>query len=396
MVPINLYFNFKDILRSPRIALSGKKIWIFITGNLIGYLFYWIFSYLSLLLSGYNLSNALSNFGLYPHIFNIGASSNSIFIYFLGLILWIFILFISSTATSRVILEELNGNHLFSISDAWIFSLKHWRTSTFTSITIVFIIITLLILGTFFTSMSSIPYAGSIIYFSLLPIIFFGSVFIIYTALVLINSLIYSPVIIASYEEDIMGTIFQSYSISWAQPWRVITYNIIILFLIIIGVETFSWFCINSYSLIYLISKHSFFWEESFNNIINLSFELVLPNYIIDNILHIRSNIINIDHNYFSIIHNVFEKQRSTIEQASTLDFISSILLSSFLFIILLSIISYSLSIFCVGQTISFLIFKKLTDDDDILQRFRDNHIENDKDKFFDKSFKLHQLKNKS
>ena len=255
MVPINLHFNFKDILRSPRIALSGKKIWIFITGNLIGYLFYWFISYLSLSLSGYNLSNGINKFGLYPHIFNIEASFYSIFIYSFGIIIWVFLLFISSTAVSRVTLQELNGNHLFSISDAWIFSLKHWKTSIFTPITIIFIIITLLILGVFFTLLNSIPYAGSIIYFSLFPIIFIGSVFIIYTALVLINSLIYSPAIIASYEEDIMGTIFQSYSISWAQPWRVITYNIIILTLIIIGVEVFSWFCMSSYSLIYLIAK---------------------------------------------------------------------------------------------------------------------------------------------
>jgi hypothetical protein len=395
MVPVSLYFNFKDILRSPRIALSGKKIWIFITGNLIGYLFYWIISYLSLVLSGYNLSDAFSNFGLYPHIFNIGASSNSIFIYSLGLIVWISLLFISSTAVSRVILEELNGNHLFSITDAWIFSLKHWKTSIFTPLTIMFIIITLLILGIFFTMLSSIPYAGSIIYFSLFPIIFFGSVFITYTAIVLVNSLIYSPAIIASYEEDIMGTIFQSYSISWAQPWRVITYNIIILILIIIGVEVFSWFCISSCSLIYFISKNSFISGENLNSIINLSFELVLPKNIIDNIFYIRS-IINIDNNYLSIILNIFEKQKLTFGQTSSLDLISSMLLSSFLFIILLSIFSYALSIFCVGQTISFLIFKKLTDDDDILKRSRDNSIEDDKNEFFNKNFKLHQLKNKS
>mgnify|MGYP003967896115 FL=1 len=395
MVPVSLYFNFKDILRSPRIALSGKKIWIFITGNLIGYLFYWIISYLSLVLSGYNLSDAFSNFGLYPHIFNIGASSNSIFIYSLGLIVWISLLFISSTAVSRVILEELNGNHLFSITDAWIFSLKHWKTSIFTPLTIMFIIITLLILGIFFTMLSSIPYAGSIIYFSLFPIIFFGSVFITYTAIVLVNSLIYSPAIIASYEEDIMGTIFQSYSISWAQPWRVITYNIIILILIIIGVEVFSWFCISSCSLIYFISKNSFISGENLNSIINLSFELVLPKNIIDNIFYIRS-IINIDNNYLSIILNIFEKQKLTFGQTSSLDLISSMLLSSFLFIILLSIFSYALSIFCAGQTISFLIFKKLTDDDDILKRSRDNSIEDDKNELFNKNFKLHQLKNKS
>ena len=30
MTPVSLYFNLKDIFLAPRIALSGKKIWIFV------------------------------------------------------------------------------------------------------------------------------------------------------------------------------------------------------------------------------------------------------------------------------------------------------------------------------------------------------------------------------
>ena len=371
---------------SPRIALSGKKIWTILTGNLIGYLSYWIISYLSLFLSGHNLLSSINKYGLYPHIFNSGTSSSSILVYSIGLLIWITFISISFTAVSRITLEELNGNHLFSISDAWIFSLKHSQTIIFTPLTIIFIIFTLLIITILLTLLYSIPYAGSIIITSLFPIFFVGSVFIIYTALVLTNSLIYSSAIIASYEEDIMGTIFQSYSITWSQPWRVITYNFILLILIVIGLVVYSWFCINSYGLIYLIYNHSFIFGDSFKSIMSFSFELVFPNYIIDNILFLQSHIINTDHNYLSIINNIFEKQRTTNIQFSSLDYINSILSSSFLFIILLSIISYCLSIFCVGQTISFLIFKKLTDDDDILYRFRKNQTADDLDQFSDEN----------
>ena len=104
-----------------------------------------------------------------------------------------------------------------------------------------------------------------------------------------------------------------------------------------------------------------------------------------------KLNIVSTDHNYLSIIINFFEKQRPTIVQFSNLDYISSILSSSFLFIILLSIISYCLSIFCVGQTISFLIFKKLTDDDDILYRFHKNQITDDLNQFSDENLEYHQ-----
>ena len=60
MGPMNLYFDFRDIFRAPRLALSGKKIWIFIVGNLAGYIVYWVFTYLSLVMSGIEFGDALS------------------------------------------------------------------------------------------------------------------------------------------------------------------------------------------------------------------------------------------------------------------------------------------------------------------------------------------------
>jgi len=40
MEPMKLYFDVRDIFRAPRLALSGKKIWIFLVANLIGYVCY--------------------------------------------------------------------------------------------------------------------------------------------------------------------------------------------------------------------------------------------------------------------------------------------------------------------------------------------------------------------
>ena len=47
MVPVKLNFGITDIFLSPRLALSGKKIWTLTIGNLIGYLSYVTFSFLS-------------------------------------------------------------------------------------------------------------------------------------------------------------------------------------------------------------------------------------------------------------------------------------------------------------------------------------------------------------
>ena len=74
MGPMNLYFDFRDIFRAPRLALSGKKIWIFIVGNLAGYIVYWVFTYLSLVMSGIEFGDALSKYGLYPCLFGNDSS----------------------------------------------------------------------------------------------------------------------------------------------------------------------------------------------------------------------------------------------------------------------------------------------------------------------------------
>ena len=66
MGPMDLHFDFRDIFRAPRLALSGKKIWIFMTGNLAGFVAYWVLTYLALALAGLPLGDMVEKYGLYP------------------------------------------------------------------------------------------------------------------------------------------------------------------------------------------------------------------------------------------------------------------------------------------------------------------------------------------
>ena len=70
MGPMKLHFDIRDIFRAPRLALSGKKIWIFIVGNIVGYVSYWILTYVAFALAGINFSQAWSDYGLYPCLFS--------------------------------------------------------------------------------------------------------------------------------------------------------------------------------------------------------------------------------------------------------------------------------------------------------------------------------------
>ena len=78
MGPLKLYYDFRDLFLAPRLALSGKKIWILIIGNLIGFINYWILSYLSIILNNTTLPAAVEKYGLYPSLFDNNASCNGL------------------------------------------------------------------------------------------------------------------------------------------------------------------------------------------------------------------------------------------------------------------------------------------------------------------------------
>ena len=68
MIPYKLSYNYKDLFKSPRIALSGKKIWVFLVANLFGYASYWLATYIAILISGIPAKELLTIHGLYPSI----------------------------------------------------------------------------------------------------------------------------------------------------------------------------------------------------------------------------------------------------------------------------------------------------------------------------------------
>ena len=68
------------------------------------------------------------------------------------------------------------------------------------------------------------------------------------------------------------------------------------------------------------------------------------------------------------------------INSLSLSESFAGIILALSYFLIGLSIISYGLSIFVVGETLMFIIFKKISDDDNVLIRKDEDDIEEHED----------------
>ncbi|MFC1565788.1 hypothetical protein ACFL4B_02465 [Candidatus Neomarinimicrobiota bacterium] len=359
MEPIKLYFDIRDIFRSPRLALSGKKIWIFLKANLFGFAIYWILSYIAILLSGSNFNDALNNFGLYPCIFSVdNASLISHIIYWIGIAIWIISIFFACTAVSRITYKQLKGDDFYSVADARNFVKNHRYPIILSWISIILIAGFFILGAIIFALIGKIPYIGELLFALLYIVYFFGSVFTVYTLVVLITSLIYSPAIVATMEEDTMGTVFQSYSITWSQPWRLILYHLILLPISVIGLTIFKWFWFTGYKLINIIFGADWLMSLKLHNIVGWATDLVNPQFGFCKFANCSTSVENTAFLSF---------QGGTV--LSSTEYIAGTIVALILFILLLSIVSYGLSILSVGETIMFTIFKKKSNDENILDR---------------------------
>jgi hypothetical protein len=381
----NLHYNYKDLFLAPRLALSPKKIWVFIFGNLCGYIAYWILSYLSLVFSGVQINDAITDYGLFPCLYGNSGPLISWLIYYSGICIWLFFVLISITAVSRITVKQLKGDNFFSANDALDYAMKKWKSVIFAPLSIIFIIFILFIIACIFAMISSLPLIGDLSLPLFYIFYFLGGIFTVYSFIVFMVSLFFSPVIIGAIEEDTIGTVFHSYQITFNQPWRIITYHALLIPQIIIFINIFSWFYSMSFSLINLI--FGYFMGGRFENILGYAVSIVDTSWISsdtsmlniilekdlfrpltmasDLIEFILSSLIKFFNLILMALPNFyFDSYTGSLTAIET---ISGILLSIPLILLTLSVISYGLSILSVGETLIFIIFKKIMDGDNIL-----------------------------
>lgn len=372
MEPMKLYFDVRDIFRSPRLALSGKKIWIFLKANLFSFAVYWIFSYIALILGGTSFSDVISKFGLYPCIYSVeNVSLFSHIIYWIGVAIWVIAIFFACTAVSRITYKQLKGDDFYSVADARKFVKNHRYPIILSWVTILLIAAFFGLGAVIFALIGKIPFVGEILFALLYILYFFGAVFTVYTLIVFVTSFIYSPAIVATLEEDTMGTVFQSYSIAWSQPWRLVLYNLLLLPIVAIGVTVFKWFWFAGYQLINMIFSADWLMGTKLENIIEWATDLIKPQFGFCKFMCAST----------SGGESFTQQTLLSLQDGAALltsEYIAGTIIAIVLFILLMSIVSYGLSILSVGETIIFTILKKKSDDENILDRSDEDDISDD------------------
>jgi len=378
---MKLHFDIRDIFRAPRLALSGKKILVFVQALLVGYADYLILTYISFALAGYTFSETWSQYGLYPCLYGNPGPWYAYLIYWIGSILLLLSINFGCTAVSRITFKQLKGDEFYSSGDAWKYVRKHWHPVVFTSVSFAFILIFFFGLAAVFALLGKIPFVGEFLFVIPYLLYFFGAIFTIYTAVVFGVSFLYAPAIIAAYEEDTMGTVFNSYSITWSQPWRIILYHHVLIPIGALGGFIFVKFWIAGYHLLNSFFGCDWFMGTKLANIVAYASNIVCPSSICNSLTACFSSCTSAC--CANLSGCVLTPTNADLASISGTETVAGVLLAVFLFLLILTAIGYVLSICSVGETLMFIIFKKKSDDDNILERKDEDDLEDDDENDF-------------
>ena len=377
MDTMKLHFDVRDIFRAPRLALSGKKILVFVQALFVGYADYLILTYLSFALAGYTFSETWSQYGLYPCLSGNPAPWYACVVYGIGVVCLLLAINFGCTAVSRITFKQLKGDEFYSSGDAWKYVKKHWHPVVFTSVSFAFILIFFFGMAAVFALVGKIPYVGDFLFFIPYLLYFFGAIFTIYTAIVFGVSFLYAPAIIAAYEEDTMGTVFNSYAITWSQPWRIILYHCVLIPIGALASYIFIKFWITGYHLINSFFGCDWFMGSKLANIVAYASNIVCPSSICNSV---TACFISCAGSCCSGLSGCVYAPNVDLASISGTETAAGVILAVFLFLLMLTAVGYILSILSVGETLMFIIFKKNFDDDNILERKDEDDIDEDEE----------------
>lgn len=369
---IKLYFDIRDIFRVPRLSLSGKKIWVNLVGLTAGYAVYLILSYVALLANGQPLSEIWQTHYFFPCLFAVNAVIQwyAWLIYAIGIVAWVLIFLLTSAAVSRITYKQLKGDEFFSSGDSFRFVKKHWTAPIMGPISVILIMAFFIVLAIIAAWIAKWPVLD-ILFFGLPYLLYFVvSVFVVYTAVVFVVSLLLSPSIVATAEEDTMETVFQSYSTLWAQPWRLVIYEVLVGVLTTVATFIYGYAMIFGYRLINFVFGQKWLMDGKISKIMEAA-----TSYIFG----IHSPLTPFISRFFKVYT---PSSLGIISGAplSTTETITAVLTCIFLFIIAGTVVSYALTNFTVGQTLIYVILRKKKDDENLIERKDEDELEEEEE----------------
>lgn len=384
MLETQLYFNFKDMFRAPRLAL-GRRMLVMLEALSVSYLVYLFMTYFALLVEGHSLGSIWNNFHLMP--VNAPNMVNSLWGNIFISLAYIFafiMIWLGVTAVAKITIKEYKGDLFYSARDGWGWAMRNWFPVFFGPISIGITVGFFVVLAALFGWLAQWPILDILLYGLLFVIFIPTGLFLIFSALAFAVGLFMSPSIVACAEEDTMGSMFGSYTLLWNQPVRLITYTLMIILAAMVGYQVFYLFILSAFKLIEMVFGHEIVMGQAYIAIKQVGLDLFgnysfLPGNLFAGISCETSCYLNPE-----CLTRVFEPvvtsgcgggcsgcapTATAMVSPTVTQTITGVLVGLMTLLAHLAVPAYALAILATGFATSFIVLTKHKDDQDLIQR---------------------------
>jgi len=230
-------FGIVEVLRSARHAISLRLLSIQIAAYAPGYAIYFLLTYLSWLLAGRAPASVWAEWGLLPCFF-VGDQPRPLWswmVYGFGVAALVIAFFSSNAAGSRMLWMKWRGHDAYSVREAYDFAIAKMSAILMAPAAIIFVSVLLAGGGWLVGTFGRIPYLGELLVTGFAWLWMLAALVLLLMVAIAAFALILAPAIVATTEANAAEAIFQTVSIFWRRPWRLLLYLAEVIAVAIVG-----------------------------------------------------------------------------------------------------------------------------------------------------------------
>jgi len=223
-----LRHNFKDVLRAPASALSAKQILVMTLFLLAGLAVYDLFAYAAFALNGDPLDLAFDTFGFFPFEGLHFAALGALMVYWIGVGLAVLAVMLGFFAVSAFSIEAIRGNRFMTPMEGIRFAFKRLPQIFLSELSIAAFVAVIVGLFALLGLVSRIPFIGEWVFTALLAIPnFIIALFAIFIIFVLSLTVLLLPAVAAAERQgETFTAILETFSTIILQPFRWFGYTL--------------------------------------------------------------------------------------------------------------------------------------------------------------------------
>jgi hypothetical protein len=358
----SLRFDVRDLLRAPRLALSPQRLWIQLCGFAVGYAGYLLFTYLSFAAAGESIARVWARSGLLPCLYTAGVSAPwySWAIWVLGSVFLVASYLVSATAVARSAYMVLKGNHFFTWREAYSFSLKKAGSVLLSPVSLAGLAFAFVVGAWVIGLLGRIPYVGELGLTLFTLVWLAAALFLFFLVIAIAVALLLAPSVIATTGEDAFEAVFQTFSTTWSQPWRLVFYQALSIVLAVVGFFALA-FAVKT-SLGIMNQLFAFSMGTKYTDIA-MQAQALLQSWT----LPFQDWLQAVFGPYANYI--TFTRSYLPVAGLQVTQTISAYLFSLSLLFAAGWVVSYLLATYAVGSMIGYVVIRKKKDDENLLER---------------------------